>query len=325
MKKIYHLCLSSASEVICRSEADQRRCFNCFADSVFQTDSRALASGIMTTHFHHAILSDNPAALMHACRYSYARYFNAKYGRRGRLGEKYYFLLEMDGVRHITAGLTYVLRQGLHHGLAATPFGYEFSSSNSVFRKELGKTNIPDLISPDKRYLYLPDRSDVPGDIRMSSDGMLLMEDIIDTGHVEALYVTPRNFLFHMNMITNDQFVRDQQEDKSASRPISLDVIEKGVSDVDLKQMLVNEQGRVNKTMMSDIELCQLIDEKFVPKMVRVDGPESPSPYLLTMAQRQKVANLIWQKFLEARRRKVHGEGGKIITEHQLARCMCLG
>ena len=97
MRKTYHICLSSHDEVMFRSEADLIRGFNSLAVAVLETDSRLLSEGFMSTHFHGLIQTDNSAETMHRARYAYARYFNSKYRRSGRLGEKQHFSLIIEG------------------------------------------------------------------------------------------------------------------------------------------------------------------------------------------------------------------------------------
>ena len=99
--------------------------FNCLALAVLETESRLLAEGFIPTHTHKLVQTDDYKELMRRERYSYSRYFNAKYSRKGRIGEKEYFRLETEGLFHTQTALSYVIRQGLHHGLANTPFAYD--------------------------------------------------------------------------------------------------------------------------------------------------------------------------------------------------------
>ena len=162
MKKIVHFCLSSHREVLYRDEADQIWGFNCLALAALITESGLMADGIMSTHLHGMAQTDSPRELIKRYRYAYTRYFNAKYHRRGRLAEHAPFFLEIYGINHLTIALNYVNRQGLHHGIASTPFGYRHCSANAFFREELGKP-APDILMPDdQRSNFLPDRAKVP-------------------------------------------------------------------------------------------------------------------------------------------------------------------
>ena len=107
-----------------RSEEDLVIGFNCLALAVLETESRLLAEGFMTTHNHKLVQTDCSDELVRKERYAYTRYFNSKYKRKGRLGEKKPFLLDVEGVFHTQTAANYVIKQGLHHGLASTPFEY---------------------------------------------------------------------------------------------------------------------------------------------------------------------------------------------------------
>lgn len=306
-----------------RSEADLNFGFNCFAVAALSTETRALAEGFMSTHHHSMVQSDSPRELMFRNRNAYSRYFNTKYKRKGRLGEKYYFLLEVEGLYHLQAALDYVNRQGLHHGLAATPFDYPYGSSNTFFRKELGKVKTPDLISPSKRSQFLPSNVRIPEQYRMNSSGLLLREDILDTTYVEEVYITPRNYLFHMNRTGNEERDIQAQKEENDTPPITLDVIETNVPDYEPGLSRTLEQGKVNHSRMTDIELCQLIDDKLLPKIFR--NPEEASVYALTQSQRAKLYEWLWKKNqLSLNRQKEPLLKGRFFTEAQLSRCLCM-
>ena len=252
MKKIYHLCLSSHDEVLFRSEADLIRGFNSLALASLTTDSNLLADGLLTTHLHQLVQTDSPLETIFRMRYSYARYFNTKYKRKGKLGERKPYCLEVEGYHHTLAALNYVNRQGLHHGLSPSPFGYPYCSSNAFFRKLLGKEIDKPLLPTIQRYKYLPEGVSLPERYRMDNSGLLLREDIIDTALVETYYVSSRNYLFQMNKIGDEISRKEQQEERSSSPVITLELIEKGVPDMDIEQLLRNESGKHNYVLYTE-------------------------------------------------------------------------
>ena len=323
MRKTVHLCLSSHDEVLYRNEADLIMGFNCFAVAALTTESRALAEGRMSTHHHSMIQSDNPREQMYRNRNAYSRYFNTKYKRKGRLGEKHYFLLEIEGLYHTLAALNYVNRQGVHHGISITPFDYPYGSANAFFRKSLGKQKESALLSPSRRRRYLPSNVDVPEQFRMDESGLLLPEDILDTAYVEELYISPRNYLYQMNRHANDERDIQAQQKENTTEPITLESIEKGVLDFDIRMVRTFEQGKVNLQRMTDIELCRLIDEKILPNLFR--NPDEASIYALSYAKRAKLYETLWRRYQTSLYQKKDTLfGGKTITEAQLSRCLCM-
>ncbi|MBO4476264.1 MAG: hypothetical protein J5737_06055 [Bacteroidales bacterium] len=323
MKETYHLCHSSHSEVMFRNETDLIIGFNYLACSALDTDSIILADGIMTTHHHEAARTDNPIELARRIRYSYTRYFNSKYHRRGSLGEDTPFIIKVEGLYHMQAMLNYVIRQGLHHGLGATAFDYPHCSANALFRKELGKMTLPPMMENRKRHKYLPYNTKVPTMYRMASNGLLLREDVEDTAYVENVYVSPRNFLFQMNRISDGKDIQDQQKENSLPA-VTLDVIERGVPEFDPSKAYVAEQGRVNRNRMTDVELCHIIDDLILPSRYFRGKPES-SIYMLSDNVRRDLGNSIWKESQFARYRKCDSPfSEKIVSEDQIRRCLCI-
>ena len=272
-----------------------------------------MSDGLMSTHHHVMAQTDNPQTLVKRSRYTYTRYFNAKYHRWGRLAERRPFILEIKGVHHLTVALNYVNRQGLHHGITTTPFGYPHCSANSYFRKELGRTSLEVLMPDDQRSNYLPDRAHIPSEYRMSLSGLLLREDVLDTAFVEQIYVTPRNYLFQMNRMTDDSWTEEQKKDKNNYPPVTLDVIEKGVAGVDIAKLLRNENGRINRSRMTDLELCQIIDKVYVPRLTK---NEDETVYDLSLSERSRLGDVLWQEIPTKYR--------KTVTPAQISRCLCL-
>lgn len=308
-----------------RSEADLIMGFNCLALAVIETESRLLGEGFMTTHNHKLVQTEAPAELVRRDRYAYSRYFNAKYSRKGGLGERECFSLEVVGTCHLQTALSYVLRQGLHHGLSATPFGYPHCSANSFFRRELGKEHRPSLLPANSQYKYLPHGKKMPDGYRMTEQGLILREDVLDTVLVEQLYITPRNYLFQMNRFTDEKIVQEQMQEND-STPVTLDAIESGVNGFDLKAALVAEGGRVNNSVMTDLELCRIIDDVYLPHFLQrgVKG----TIYALPQSRRADLGNALWEdvKFGPARGR-LYAEGlfaGRKITKDQIRRCLAL-
>ena len=323
MRKTVHLCLSSHEEVMFRSEADLNMGFNCLALSVLHTESRLLDEGFMTTHHHILAQTDSPVDLTRRSRNAYTRYFNAKYHRQGRLGERTAFCIEISGIHHTMAALNYVLRQGLHHGLSATPFGYPHCSARCFFKKDLGRSESVALLPTKSRYLYLPSNTHLPIEYRMTNGGLLLREDILDTAYVEELYITPRNFLYQMNRIADekDELKQEQENDLPI---VTMDVIEQGVPDYVGKVARIMEQGRVDHNRMTDLELCNIIDGTILPRYFK--DSQYISIYLLSESKRANICEVLLRESQQARWTKTPGPflKGKNVTENQLRRCLCL-
>lgn len=260
MKKTYHLCLSGGDEVLFRQEEDYVRGINCLCLATHSTGSSLLAYAFMSNHAHIAVRTEDPDKLMKAFRYPYNRYFNSKYGRRGRIGEDRFFCIEVNGLFHLLTAISYILRNPLHHGVSATPFGYRYSSISALFRTELGHIEKSDLMPEKWHYLYLPFEHKLPAGFKMDRTGLILPESVIDVVDIEHQFSTARTFLYYMNRISGEKWEKEQLNDNTDAPPVTLDIIEKGVRCQDIKVLLNNEHGRANYNSISDIQLCREID-----------------------------------------------------------------
>ena len=103
MKKTFHLCLSAGDEIMFRDLEDYHRGFNCFANALCKTDSTGLVESFMSTHTHQLVQTRCPEEFMYNFRQPYTMYFNNKYHRKGRLGERHHFTVEITGHHHTIA------------------------------------------------------------------------------------------------------------------------------------------------------------------------------------------------------------------------------
>lgn len=304
MKKTYHLCLSAGDEVMFRDVEDYNRGFNCFALALFNTDSTGLVESEMSTHYHQLIQSRHPEEFMRYFRLSYGMYFNRKYHRCGKLGEKKHYTMEVVGYNHMIAAMSYVLRNSVHHGVSPIPYAYPYSSVNSIFMKEMGKEPCSGLL--DRRYYhrFINRASAIPDNYVMSENGVFLRESVLDIPQVENLFVSPRAFNWHMTRKSSEEWELEQGRDNNNLPPINLSVIEKGINITTLGDMLVNENGKSNYRRPSDMDVCVEIDNNILPMYSK------DSVYQLSRQEKQQIAEYLY--------RTLH------ISECQIKRCLVM-
>lgn len=87
------------------------------------------------------VQTEDPVAFMYTMRQSYAKYFN----------HKYHFTLEVTGLHHMLAAMSYILRNALHHGIVPIPYAYPHCSVNAIFQKEMGKRP-PERLLDENHY-----------------------------------------------------------------------------------------------------------------------------------------------------------------------------
>lgn len=287
MKKTYHLCLSAGNEIMFRDLEDYNRGFNCFALALYKSCSTGLVESFMSNHCHMIVQSERPADLIYNFRLSYTMYFNRKYFRTGRLGEKRHFTMDVVGYHHTLAALSYVLRNSLHHGISPIPYSYPHSTVNSIFLQEMGKQPCENILSPKHYRRFVNKSSEIPDNYIMSESGVFLRDSVLDIPQVEALYVTPRAFNWYMTRKSSEEWESEQRKDKIDRSPINLSTIEKGVSIDTLEKMLIHENGKSDYRKLSDIDVCTIIDRILVPEFAM------SSVYQLTPDQKIQIANFL--------------------------------
>lgn len=302
MKKTYHLCLSAGDEIMFRDLEDYNRGFNCFALALYKSNSTGLVESFMSNHFHLMIQTEDPKEFMYNMRQPYSKYFNRKYCRTGRLGEKHHFQLEINGLHHHLAAMSYTLRNALHHGIVPIPYAYPHSSVNAIFRKEMGKTSEEILLPQKSYYRYIGRRTEYPSSYKMNKNGLFLRESVLDLAQVENMFVTPRSFDYYMGRKTNEDWEKEQSKDNLQIPPLRLEDIEAGSRMQTLETMIINENGKGNYRKISDIDLCTEIDRFILPEF------EKDSIYLLSNHEKRKIAELLYRKY--------H------INETQIRRCL---
>lgn len=304
MKKTYHLCISAGEEALFRDLEDYYRGFNYFALALYRTDSTGLVESFMSTHAHKLVQTHGPRDLMFNFRNPYAKYFNKKYGRSGRLGEDIHFTLEVVGHHHTIAAASYILRNALHHGVAPLPFAYPHCSANAIFRKEMGKFHDEALLPAKSYSRFLGRYAEYPDSYKMTASGVFTRESVLDIPQMEALYGTPRAFNFHMSRKSSEEWEAEQKKDANGMPPINLFSIENGVNMHDESKMLTFESGKADYRSLSDIALCTELDTLARTRYGR------QSVYQLTLKEKQAIAEHLY--------RVIH------LSESQIRRCLVL-
>ena len=304
MKQVLHLCHSSKDEVMCRNANDYIRAFNSFALALAKTDSTSLADAQMSNHRHYIVNTSAPEKLMRLARVSYTKHFNSTYHRKGSLGERDFFSLEIEGLHHLIAAISYVNRNPIHHGVTATPFGYPFSSVNAVFRKDLGRSGGNELLQKKSYHNFTGRNTKIPDRFLMDCRGMILRDCIMDIRQVELIYVTAKGYLYYMNRPTDERWKKEQEEDNNGFPTITPELIEQNTFLTVNSKLLTYEKGRADYKRLSDIELCEEIDS------IVISHFKQPSIYMLSYSQRHELYHMIRELYQ--------------VSEQQAIRCVAL-
>ncbi|MBO5582106.1 MAG: hypothetical protein J5948_06325 [Bacteroidales bacterium] len=267
MKESYSLCFTSHDEVMFRDEEDHGMFVNVMAVEGFRTGTEIMSDAEMSNHVHINAFTDCPAVFAGRTRMAYTKYVNRKYGRNGRFGEKGTYILKVDGFNHQLVLSNYILRNGLHHGAAASAFGYPFCSVGEMFSKDLGTALEPAVFTRRAEIAgFLPRYADFPDTYVMDKNGIFLRSSFMEIRRTEQFYTSPRNFLYQMNRLTDETWIQDQLQDRTG-KPITLADIEHGLDEKSIAELLNNEHGRnFNHSRMQDLDVCKLIDHELLPR-----------------------------------------------------------
>ena len=249
-----------------RDLEDYYRGFNCFAIALYKTGSTGLVESFMSTHIHLLVQTNSPKDFMRCFKMLYTTYFNKKYGRSGRIGEKMHFTMEIVGYHHMLAAMSYILRNALHHGIAPIPYAYPHCSANAIFMSEMGKRPEENLLPKKSFYKHLGRTAEYPDSYKMSKSGVFLRESVLDIPQVENLFVTPRMFNFYMSRKSSEEWEAEQSKDQNGSTPINIMSIENGVNTDSIEKLLLFESGKADYRKFSDMDVCLEIDRNILHK-----------------------------------------------------------
>ena len=268
-----------------RDLEDYNRGFNCFALALHKTGSTGLVESFMATHTHQVVQTDDPDGFMYSFRLPYSMYFNQKYHRSGRRGEKTHFTMDGVGYHHMLAAVCHTLRNPLHHGVAPIPYAYPHCSVNAVFRRDMGKFHEERILPSTSIYKYIGRRAECPPDYQMTESGIFLRESVLDIPQVQNMFGSPRSFNFYMTRKSGEEWEKEQAKDGNGTAPLNLGNIERGVGLHDIEKMMVFENGKADYRKISDIELCTELD-----KLARLRFKRH-SVYQLADSEKTKIAN----------------------------------
>ena len=288
MKESYSLCFTSHDEVMFRDEEDHGVFINVMAIEGFRTGSEIMSDSEMSNHVHINAFTDCPIVFAGRTRMAYTKYVNRKYGRSGRFGEKGTYVLKVDGFNHQLVLSNYILRNGLHHGVSTSALGYPFCSVQEMFARELGIPTKPAVFTRREEIAgFLPRYADFPDSYVMDKNGIFLRSSFMEIRRTEQFYISPRNFLYQMNRLTDETWIQDQIKDQTG-KPITLADVEYGLDEKSISQLLNNEHGRNSGIpRMQDLDVCKLIDRDLLTRY------GSTTVYRATDSQKKRIYGIL--------------------------------
>ena len=131
----------------------------------------------------------------------------------------------------------------------------------------------------------------------MGVDGVFLRESVIETALVENLYATPQAFNYLVTRKSGEDWYKEQEADGNGLPPITLESMETQILQFvpdrrqAVSEMLRNEQSRYARARMNDLQVCEVIDSRYVHKY------QAFSVYHLTDGQKNAIANDLYRQY----------------------------
>ena len=170
--------------------------------------------------------------------------------------------------------------------------------------REMGKTPCTNLLHPRYYRRFAGKSAEFPDRYKMSESGVFLRETVLDIPQMEHLFATPRAYNWYMTRKSSEEWEKEQEQDKTASSPINLAAIEKGVQTERTEQMLIYESGKANYRKPTDIDICTEIDRNILPRFGKA------SVYLLSKQEKQDIARQLYKNYR--------------LNENQIRRCLAM-
>ncbi len=271
MKRLYHVCFTSKNEVCCRSVEDYRTMISRIGQSAVVNDAHVWAYAVMSNHVHIVVQSngsDNVGSFVKTIRSSYNQSFNRKYLRNGKLGEEGFFRTLLQGRQHIIDALTYVMQNPWHHRIVENPFDYPFSSMCLYFKN--GGYGLSPNIKYDKEPLkckrLVSKYISLPKSLTYDRSGMIEPISFVETSFVESMFGSYNAFQYLTHRKNYSEWKNEQILEASEEPIVNLLSIEPFLNREDIKMIESNGNKWMKERTLTDIEICKLVDNHYVPK-----------------------------------------------------------
>ena len=248
MRTLYHIS-TEGKNVIFRSEHDFIYFMNKLGIVSDKLGVRIFAFCVMSTHLHTIVQTENIESFISTLNSLYIRHFAATYNIHG--SNMVFTSNALKDQDYITSAIEYVLRNPVHHNVAANAFEYPYSSIRLPY---------PEIFNPPKRYwdegicieknikhtheLSMREIKSVFGRFTPNNDWLIkdskliLPECYVDNSLIKEIYRTFRAYLYGMT------------QNRASSK----------------------SESSLAAYRISDIKVCRIIDNTLIQRGFRLDN-----------------------------------------------------
>ncbi len=260
-----HLCFTSRHEVLCRNPHDYKMMISRIAQSAEYNDTGVLAYAVMSNHVHIIVQTDKEAAFIKTLRSSYTQSFNHIYKRRGKLGDRRFYRLELEGIHHQQDAITYVLQNPWHHKVIDNPFDYPYSSMNLYYRRNYLE-HPPYSAERQKNKRLLNRNVDINAHIEYGPSGMIVPDSFLELRMVENIFGTYTSFHMLTHRKNYKEWKDKQQHENHSSPSVNFQSVEPLLTREHILAIEENPYRWHKGKNLTDMDLCRIIDTEFLDK-----------------------------------------------------------
>ena len=191
----YHLHSSPVPGLIFKDEEDYRTGINLLAICLAETDLTIYCFCLMSNHFHILLSGEKEAVVDYYEHYRkrLATYHARKYGGARHFQGMQMGLVEVTGIEHFKAEVSYILRNP-YKAAIESPFSYRWSTCRLYFNPEIRnlRGEKASEISRSERLKKIHTRQVLP-DVYEIWDGMILPSSFVDYKKVESAFGTSQD------------------------------------------------------------------------------------------------------------------------------------
>lgn len=200
----WHICTEGLQDrLIFRDREDFIQGMNAVALCSYKAPVAVLAFCLMDNHVHFVVNGTRGSCVrfVDAFVLRLAKWIRRKYGEAGPLRGVGINIKNIDSYVYLKDVISYVHRNPMVAGICAA-LSYEWSTAGTFFRQKSSRPGlmcISSLTARERRKRLKTKYKDIPPDMVVNSEDMILPESYVLARHVERLFSNAQGYMFSIN------------------------------------------------------------------------------------------------------------------------------